>query len=126
MRMQKSPSGHIIDVVPKFLIVPPQLETTAEKLLAEITATETNNSNPFAGKLSLIVEPRLQEAPNAWYLVADPQQAEGLEYSHLAGHEGPSVETKEGWKVDGVEIKVRLDFGAGWVGYRGWGKSVQS
>ena len=27
---------------------------------------------------------------------------------------------KQGWDVDGVELKVRLDFGAGFLDYRGW------
>ena len=66
--------------------------------------------NPFA-QLPLIVEPRLTDAKR-WYVVADPAQIDGLEYAYLAGAPGPQVESQRGFGVDGVEIKVRLDFGA--------------
>ncbi len=36
------------------------------------------------------------------------------------GGEGPQVETKAGWDVDGVEIRIILDFGAGFNDWRGW------
>jgi len=29
------------------------------------------------------------------------------------------TETREGFEVDGMEIKARLVFGAGWIDYRG-------
>ena len=59
--------------------------------------------NPFAGALSLVVEPRLSSATR-WYVTADPAEIDGLEYAYLAGGEGPQVESKSGWDVDGVEI----------------------
>jgi hypothetical protein len=34
--------------------------------------------------------------------------------------EGPQVETKAGWNIDGVEIRVILDCGAGFIDWRGW------
>jgi hypothetical protein len=34
--------------------------------------------------------------------------------------EGPQVESRSGWDVDGVEIRVILDFGAGFIDHRGW------
>ena len=69
--------------------------------------------------LRLIVEPRLASA-YAWYVVANPASADGLEYAYLAGATGPQVESQAGFKIDGVEIKVRLDFGAGFVDWRSW------
>ena len=42
------------------------------------------------------------------------------DYGEAAGAPGPQVETRAGFEVDGVQTKVRLDFGAGWVDYRGW------
>ena len=36
------------------------------------------------------------------------------------GNEGPQVESRSGWDVDGVEIRVILDFGAGFIDHRGW------
>jgi hypothetical protein len=43
-----------------------------------------------------------------------------LSHSYLAGGEGPQVESKSGWDVDGVEVRVILDFGAGFIDWRGW------
>lgn len=74
--------------------------------------------NPF-GKLVLLVEPRLSVAKR-WYVVADPASAEGLEYAYLEGAPGPQIETRAGFEVDGVQTRIRLDFGAGWTDHRAW------
>jgi phage head maturation protease len=119
MRTQKGLSGKPINVTPKFLIVPPALETTAEKFLATIQPHSATDVNPFGGKLTLLVEARLPSATR-WYVVADPAQVEGLEYAYLQGEEGPQVETKAGFEVDGMQFKVRLDFGAAFLDFRSW------
>ena len=75
--------------------------------------------SPFSGSLSLVVEPRLASATR-WYVTADAAEIDGLEYAYLAGGEGPQVESKSGWDVDGVEVRVILDFGAGFIDWRGW------
>jgi hypothetical protein len=80
MRSQTEPGGQLIDVTPKFLIVPPALETAAEKILTTIQARTTADVNVFS-TLSLVVEPRLANT-TAWYLAADPATAEGLEYCY--------------------------------------------
>jgi hypothetical protein len=117
MRKQKDASGQLIAVAPKFIVIPSELETATEKLLTAIQATETANVNPFSGKLTPVVEPRLSSA-SAWYLV-DPN-VEGLEYAHLEGEPGPQIETRAGFDVDGVETRIRLDFGCGFIDWRGW------
>jgi len=119
MRKQVGLTGELIDVPPRFLLVPPSLETEAEKLLASITATKESDVNPFAGRLVLVVEPRLTDE-NRWYVVADPAVIDGLEYAYLEGEEGVVIETKAGFETDGVQIKARLDFGAGFVDHRSW------
>ncbi|TCT05391.1 Mu-like prophage major head subunit gpT [Tepidamorphus gemmatus] len=119
MRSQTGLSGQPISATPKYLLVPPAQETTAEKWLATIAAAKAADVNPFSGSLTLVVEPRLSSATR-WYVSADPAEIDGLEYAYLAGGEGPQVETKAGWDVDGVEIRVILDFGAGFIDWRGW------
>lgn len=119
MRQQKGLSGKPINVRPKYLIVPPELETTAERLLAAIQPTKSTDVNPFGGSFELLVEARLTDSAR-WYVVADPAQIEGLEYAYLQGEEGPQTETRAGFEVDGLEIKVRLDFGAAFMDSRGW------
>lgn len=119
MRRQVGLKGELIEVAPKFIIVPPELETDVEKLLATITPNATTAVNPFSGKLTIVVEPRLVSAKR-WYLSADPASIDGLEYAYLEGEEGVQIETKAGFEVDGVQIKARLDFGAGFVDHRSW------
>lgn len=109
----------LIRVTPKYLLVPPALETPAEKWLTTIAAAKVDDVNPFSKSLTLVVEPRLTNAKR-WYVTADPNEVDGLEYAYLAGGEGPQVESKSGWDVDGVEIRVILDYGAGFVDWRGW------
>jgi hypothetical protein len=118
MRKQTGPGGGLISVTPAFVLVPAEMETATEKTLTAIQATQTSDVNSFSG-LSLIVEPRLSD-PDRWYLVADPAQIDGLEFAYLAGQPGPQIESRAGFEVDGVQVKVRLDYGAGFVDWRGW------
>lgn len=119
MRTQKGLSGRPINVAPRYILVPPALETTTEKLLASIQPTKTADVNPFGGKFELLVDARLTSLTR-WYMAADPAVIEGLEYAYLQGQEGPYTETRAGFDVDGVETKCRLDFGAGFVEWRSW------
>ncbi|WP_349239416.1 Mu-like prophage major head subunit gpT family protein, partial [Xanthobacter autotrophicus] len=114
MRAQTDDAGFLISVVPKYLVVGPALETAAEKLLAAIQPTQVSDVQPI--RLTLVVEPRL--AGNAWYVV-DPT-VDGLVYAHLAGEGGPQIESRAGFDVDGVETRVRLDFGCAFIDWRGW------
>jgi len=119
MRQQVDANGDLIVVAPKFLIVPSALETTAEQLLGAIAPTAHEDVNPFGnGKLTLIVEPRLKSA-TAWFLAADPQQFASIEYAHLEGEDGPRLDQRVGFDIDGTEFKVALDFGGAVLDWRG-------
>lgn len=118
MRTQKMQDGKTpVNVVPRFLVVSPALETAAEKLLTSIQPNTTADVNPFGGKLSLIVEPRL--TGNGWYLFGDPSTAPVLEYAYLSSGQGPQLSSRDGWEVLGREFRVTLDFGAGATDHRG-------
>ena len=125
MRLQKGLGGVTpIDAQPMFLIVPAALETTAEQLLTQITPAAIADVNPFSGKLELIVEPRLDAvSATAWYLAADPNLIDTIEYSYLDGEPGPQMTIEQGFEIDGTSIKCRLDFGAGVLDWRGLHKA---
>jgi hypothetical protein len=109
-----------INATAKYLVVPAAIETTAEKYLATIAPAQATNVNPFSGKFTLVVDPRLDgKSLTRWYLFADPAVLPVLEYAYLQGFEGPQVETRNGFDVDGVEVRCRLDFGAGGIDSRG-------
>lgn len=118
MRKMTGLAGELIDATPRFVLVPAELETVAEQALAEIAATKTADHNPFEN-LTLVTDPRLTSATQ-WYVVADPAMIDGLEYAYLEGAPGPQIETRQGFEVDGVQMKIRLDFGCGWTDHRGW------
>ncbi|HOL73175.1 MAG TPA: Mu-like prophage major head subunit gpT family protein, partial [Bryobacteraceae bacterium] len=122
MRLQKGLDGEtVLDIAPAFLVVPAALETSGQQLLTSTTyPTAVDDANPFAGQLSLVVDPRLDaDSATAWYLFASPDLAPVLEYSYLEGQEGPMVDFRQGFEVDGVEWRCRLDFGCGVLDHRG-------
>jgi phage major head subunit gpT-like protein len=107
-----------ISATPRYILVGPELETDVEKLLASIYATTTSDVNPHAGKLSLLVEPRLGTS-KAWYVFADPSVMPVLEFAYLSSAPGPQLASRDGWEILGREFRVVLDFGAGATDWRG-------
>ncbi|MGN6422621.1 MAG: prohead protease/major capsid protein fusion protein [Asticcacaulis sp.] len=106
-----------INVSPKFVLVSPDLEEEAEKMLAAIYAATINDANVFANKYTLLVEPRL--ADGSAYMFADPAVLPCLEYAYLSSAQGPQMASREGWDTLGMEFRVILDFGCGAIDYRG-------
>lgn len=117
MRTHKNVNGTgTAGVVPAVLLVGPAQETEAEKLVASINATTINDTNPFAGKLRVAVENRLDG--NGWYLFADPGQRPALMHGYLNGAAGPSIASEQGWTTLGVEYRTILDFDCGIYDWR--------
>lgn len=118
MRRQTGLDGvSLINATPKFLLVSADLETTGEQLLATLAANTVADANPFSGKLTLLVEPRLPDG--TWYVFADPASVPVLAYGYLSSAPGPQLASRDGWDVLGREFRVHLDFGAGAIDWRG-------
>ncbi|KGJ07216.1 peptidase U37 [Paracoccus sphaerophysae] len=112
----------VLNIRPAFLIVPAALELKAEQLVAQnlVPADSAKVVPESIRTLSPISEPRLDAASaTAWYLAASPNQIDTIEYAYLEGQQGAYIETRNGFDVDGVEIKCRLDFGAKAIDWRG-------
>ena len=126
MRLQKTPQGVVMNLSPRYLIVPAALETLAWQFTnPPIFPVQSSAANPFLGELVTVVEGRLDaNSATAWYLAADPMQIDTIEYCYLEGNEGVYIETRQGFDVDGMEIKARLDFAAKAIDYRGLYKNV--
>lgn len=107
----------IIDATPRYLIVGPDLEYTAEKGLAEIYPATWDDVNPLTGKLQLVVEPRI--GGNGWYLMADPARVASIQYAYLASAPGVQIQRLEAWDTLGMSFRAYLDFGCGWLDWRG-------
>ncbi|WP_299082819.1 prohead protease/major capsid protein fusion protein [uncultured Paraglaciecola sp.] len=121
LRKQKTPKKVVMNLRPRFLLVPAALETIATQFVSSnYVANQSNTINPFAGALEVISEARLDDdSATAWYLLADNNQIDTVEYAYLEGNNGVFIETRQGFDVDGMEIKARLDFAAKAIDYRG-------
>ena len=121
MMNQKTPQGQFITVIPRYLIVGPQQEVYAAQFLVPITIVgSASQVTPRTFQsLELVVEPRITDL--SWYLSADPAQIDTIEYAYLEGAAGggPTLETREGWDIDGQEYKAREEFGAAAIDWRG-------
>jgi HK97 family phage prohead protease len=119
MRSQLDYDGETpLAAAPAYILASPKRETAIEQLLvATINPTQATETNPFHGRLTPLIDPRLSADP--WYLFADPGMVPVLEHSYLHGKSGPTVEMQPGWNTLGQEFRVYMDFGAGVVDPRG-------
>jgi HK97 family phage prohead protease len=117
MRKQKGLDGKFINVAPAYLIVGPDREVQARQLVnSTIVPNTVNNANIFSGAVQVIVDPRITD--NKWFLAANPNQIDTVEYAFLDGEE-LYTEEKEGFDVDGVQLKARMVFGTKAIDHRG-------
>jgi hypothetical protein len=122
MRIQTGLDGAtLMNVSPRYLVVPAAKETLADQFVSTaLLAYQAAQVNPFAGRLTVISEPRLDaNSATAWYLFASPDQIDMILTANLEGQSGPTVENRLGFEIDGLEIKCRHDFGAKVVDFRG-------
>jgi len=125
-RRQTDISGNqVLNIVPEFILVPPELEWTTRQLMAStVDPDETNNvPNVLRGRLNVICDAELSNA-TAWYLAASPSVIDTIEVCFLDGARAPVVESRENWDVDGIEFKVRLDVAAKAIDHRGLYKNA--
>jgi hypothetical protein len=111
-----------LNLAPRYLIVPASRETVAQQMTNSTMVPALPGSvNPFAGALQVICEARLDGASlTAWYLAADPTQIDLIELAYLEGENGPRVESRVGFDVEGVEIKCGHDVAAKAMDWRGF------
>lgn len=122
MRRQKGITGDAtLNITPKYLVVPPELEVTAYQIVNSTAAVDGVNSgvvNPYKGRFIVVADAELTD-PDAWYLVADASQHDTIEVTYLNGVETPRLETRQGFDVDGIEYKVAFDCGVSALDFRG-------
>ena len=128
LRSQKGPQGTPLNLIPRFIAVPTALEMYMLQRVYPINlaaASATAVVPEWVRSLVPIVEPRLDaNSTTAWYFIADPAQIDTVEYCYLEGQQGVYIETQQGFDVDGVKIKARMDFGAAAIDYRGLQKNA--
>jgi hypothetical protein len=124
LRTQTAPNGDILDLEPRFLLVPAALEAAALQFTSmSYVASAPGSINPFASTLTPIVEPRLSSATQ-WYLIASNDQVDTVEYGYLEGMEAPQVTSYTDEDTDGAIIKCTHSFGAKATDWRGMVRST--
>lgn len=115
------------------LIVPVALEGQARQVNTaeyEVGASAKNNTVPnyVRGLFEVISDARIDAAiaagsPLPYFLAADPMVNDTIEVAYLDGIQTPVLEQQDGWKIDGVEFKVRLDAGVKALDFRTMAKN---
>ncbi|HAM2835048.1 TPA: Clp protease ClpP, partial [Escherichia coli] len=123
MRTQKDKNGEVLNIAPKFLLVPAALEDRALQMINSTApfGADKNSGifNPYHKLLDIIVDPRLDDiSEKQWYMLS-AQGTDTIEVAYLDGNDEPYLEQQEGFIVDGVAWKVRIDAGVAALDYRG-------
>jgi hypothetical protein len=136
--LQTDPDGHLMGVMPRILVVPPALETTARQLMtSELNVsgntTAAPNRNVWAGRFTVVSSAYMQDSTltgnssAAWYLLADPNDVPVIEIAFLNGVETPTVETADAdFGMLGIAMRAYLDYGIELQEYRGGVRSAGS
>ncbi len=124
MRKQTGANGRMLNLAPEILIVGPDKEAEALKYTSSnFVAAKSVDINPaFNTSLSVIVDNRV--TGNQWYLASTPARVDTVEYAYLEGENGLFTTRREGFEVDGVEIKARHVFAAKAIDFRGLYKNA--
>lgn len=124
-------SGELINVTPQVLLVPPEMEFVALRLIRSSTLAPSGQTgttamegqfNPHQGAMRLVVEPRLSDIANgatSYYLVANPIDAPSISIVYLRGQTAPTLERRDPTDVLGIGWWVFFDFAIlveGWNG----------
>jgi phage head maturation protease len=112
-----------LDIRPAILLVPIGLGGDARVIndaqYDPDTANKLQRPNKVRGMVRDIIDtPRLTDATRR-YLFADPADVPTIEVAFLEGQSEPVLETQAGWRVDGMEWKVRYDYGVAAIDFRG-------
>lgn len=116
---QTDTAGDLINVAPKYLVVGPKNATIAMKLTSANYTPNTQLQQPLAQSLGLQVIVDSNITGFTWFLIADPAGIDTVEYAFLDGEEELFIEQREGFNIDGLEVKARMVFAAKAIDWRG-------
>ena len=126
MAKQTDPNtGAVLNIRPRYLVVPVALETTAKILMAAqydpAGTAGTLPPNPFNGAFQVVSDARLDGQTYggyAWYLFADQNVYDTFEVAFLNGIAEPYLRENQSWDLQGVEYVVGIDFGVSALDFR--------
>ena len=124
MGKQTDADGNTIRVPMKSLLTPLALgglARTVRESQTEVSGSKNlTTPNIVRNTFDVIDDGRLDAASaTAWYGIANPAFVDGIVIGYLDGNQTPYLEQEEGFTVDGVAWKVRLDAAPAIADYRG-------
>jgi hypothetical protein len=125
-------AGVVLNIQPRYLIVPVAVAATAMQLVGSLAdpsvggnaAGNSNTLNIYGPNgtrpLQVIAEPQLDaSSASVWYLAADANQIDTVELSFLQGEESPVLENEWDFDKDVYRYKIRQTFGVKAIDWRG-------
>ena len=133
IRKQVDTEDTPVMVSPKYLVVPPELETIADALytstniaVAGTTDVEKPDGNPHQGKYEPLVVPHLSNSTysgystTGWYLFGLADDVAPFGISYLNGVDSPTVESQDApFNTLGLQFRGYLDYGVCQIDHRG-------
>lgn len=131
MKAQTDPSGNeILDIRPWVLLVPASIGGQARQIVtgqydfdalnvAGGSARSTYQIPNRVGGIFNEVVDTARLTGTRRYMFADPAIYPVFECIFLDGQQEPYMEMRQGWRMDGIEWKIRLDFAIGGIDFRG-------
>ncbi|TWT40504.1 Mu-like prophage major head subunit gpT [Phycisphaerae bacterium RAS1] len=132
-RKQTRPDGKPFNATPRLLLVPTELEVTANNLMdsgsvvvAGTTDLKIASGNAFKGKFAVVSSSYMSSSgfsgnsTTKWYLLADPMRTPVIAVCFLDGRDRPTIQSAMA-DFDELGIKVRgfFDFGVAKQEFRG-------
>ncbi|WP_218073165.1 ClpP-like prohead protease/major capsid protein fusion protein, partial [Escherichia coli] len=122
MRVQKEGERHL-NIRPAFVLVPTAMESVANQVIrsSSVKGADINAGiiNPVKDFATVIAEPRLDDNSQTTFYLAAAKGTDTIEVAYLNGVDTPYIDQMEGFSVDGVTTKVRIDAGVAPVDHRG-------
>ena len=140
-RKQTGPDSKPLGISPAILLVPPELEITADELMTSMivntggssSTDKVPNRNVWGAKFRRVTSSYLSNssitnyATAHWFLLADPMDLPTIEVAFLNGQEMPFVETASAdFDTLGVRMRAYHDFGVALQEYRASVRSAGS
>ena len=119
---QDDNANRYLNIKPSILLIPRGFKMQANQLNesqyeVDTAARKAQIPNSVQGLFDEIVATPYLTGTRR-YMFADPRRVPAIEVAFLNGQQSPYLEMKNGWDVDGVEWKVRLDYALGAVDYK--------
>ena len=118
------PDGNVLGITPSILLVPPELEITADELMGStVLITGENatrgNVNVFAGRFQVVPSSYLTSG-TTWWLCANPGELPGMEVAFLNGQRLPTVQQADAdFDVLGIQVRGHFSYGVAKAESRG-------